>query len=114
MSLHHIFEDFPDDGLATIDDFLRALYSLHYAALDELTDNERLVKLCSHEFRKSALMHVEFRTDDDDRTCGVVDPLSKEVLAEASLLSLEGIGERLESPVGLALDRAGLLGVVEK
>ena len=59
-------------------------------------------------------MHVEFRTDDDDRTGGIVDTLTEEVLAEAALLALEGVGQGLEGPVGLALDGRGLLGVVEE
>ena len=59
-------------------------------------------------------MHVEFRTDDDNRTGGVVDTLTEQVLTEAALLTLQGVGQGLEGPVGLALDGGGLLGVVEQ
>ena len=59
-------------------------------------------------------MHLQLRSDHDDGTGRVVDPLSEEVLAEASLLALEAVGKGLERPVGFALDCADLLGVVEE
>ena len=99
MTLHHVLKDVPDDGIPAVHDLLCTLYGLHDTALDELTDHERLVKLCGHEFRKTALMHVEFRTNDDNGTGAVVDTLTKEVLAEAALLTLEGIGQGLQSAV---------------
>ena len=114
MSLHHVLEDVPDHGVLAVHDLLCGLHGLHDAALDELADDERLVELCSHELGQTALMHVELGSDHDHGTCGVVHALSEEVLAEASLLSLEGVGERLERPVGLALHRRRLLGVVEQ
>ena len=49
-----------------------------------------------------------------DASGGIVDALSEEVLAEASLLALEAVAEGLESPVGLALHGGRLLGVVEQ
>ena len=114
MSLHHILEDVPDDGLAAVDDFLGALHRLHDAALYELAYDERLVELCSHEFGKSALTHLQLRSYYDDRTGRVVDTLTEQVLAEASLLALEGVGERLERSVRLALHRAAFARVVEE
>ena len=89
VSLHHVLEDIPDDGLAAVDDFLGALHRLHDTALDELADDERLVEFGSHEFRQSALAHLEFRAHDDYRACRVVDALTEKVLAESSLLSFQ-------------------------
>ena len=91
MTLHHVLKDVPDDGIPAVYDLLCALYGLHDAALDELADHERLVKFCGHEFRETALVHIEFGADDDNGTGAVVNTLTKEVLAEAALLTLEGI-----------------------
>ena len=104
MTLHHVLEDVPDHGILAVNYLLGALYGLHDTALDELADDERLVKLGSHELGQTALVHIELRTDDDDRTGGVIDSLTEQVLTEASLLALERVGETLESPVGFALD----------
>ena len=69
MALHDVFEDVPDDRLATVDNLFGALHRLHDAALNELADDERLIEFCSHEFRQTALAHTQFRTNDDYGTC---------------------------------------------
>ena len=89
MTLHHVLEDIPDDSVLSVHDLLCRLDCLHDTALDQLSDDERLVKLSSHEFWKTALMHLELRTNDDHRTCRIVDTLTEEVLTETSLLTLE-------------------------
>ena len=48
--------------------------------------------------------------DHDDRAARVVDPLAQQVLAEAALLALQHVGQRLERPVARARDRAGRAG----
>ena len=114
MALHDVLEDVPDDGLAAVDNLLGRLHGLDDAALDELADDERLVELGSHELRQTALVHVELRTDDDNRTGGVVDTLTEQVLTEAALLTLQRVGQRLQRTVGVALHGAGLAAVVEE
>ena len=114
VTLHHIFENVPDDGLAAVDNFLGALDGLDDAALDELADDERLVELGSHEFGQTALTHLQFRADNDDGTCGIVDTLTKKVLAETALLTLQIVGKRLEGTVAVALHGTALAGIVEK
>ena len=114
VAFHHEFEDVEDDGLTTVDNFLGALDGLDDAALDELADDEGLVELGGHEFGETAFAHLEFGTYDDDGTTGIVDALTEEVLAETALLTLEGVGERLEGTVAFALDGAALAAVVEK
>ena len=61
-----VLEDIPDDWILAIDDLLCRLHSLYDTSLDQFSDDEWLVKLCSHEFRETALMHVELRTYYDD------------------------------------------------
>ena len=89
VTFHHVLQDIPDDGLTTINDTLGALHRLHDTALDELTDDERLIELGGHELRQTALAHLQLRTDDDHRTGRVVDTLTEKVLAEAPLLTFE-------------------------
>ena len=114
MTFHHVLEYVPDDRILTVHDLLCGLDRLHDSALYELADDERLVELGSHILRQTALVHIQLRTYDDDGTCGVIDTLSEEVLTETALLAFERVGQGLESPVGLALDGVGLLGVVEQ
>ena len=65
VSLHDIFQDVPDDRFAAVDNLLGALHGLYDAALNELADDERLVELGGHEFRQTALAHLQFRTYHD-------------------------------------------------
>ena len=104
VSLDDILEDVKDDRLATINDALGTLDGLDDAAVDEATDDEGLVELGSHILRQTALVHLQLRTDDDDGAGGVVDALTEEVLAEASLLTLDGVGKRLEGTIAATLD----------
>ena len=104
MALHHVLQDIPDNGVPAVHNLLGRFDRLHNAALDELADDKRLVELCSHEFRETALVHVEFRTHDDNASGAVVHTLTQEVLAESALLALEGVGQGLEGAVALALD----------
>ena len=59
-------------------------------------------------------MHVQLRSDDDNRTGGVVDTFTEQVLAEAALLTLQGIRQGLQGAVAFALDGTGFLRVVEE
>ncbi len=69
MTFHHVFKDIPYNGFLAVNDLLGRLDSLHDTALDELTDNERLVKLGGHIFGDTAFVHLQLRTYDNNRTC---------------------------------------------
>ena len=68
VTLHNILEDVPDDGLTTVYYLLGALDSLDDATLDELADDKWFVELGSHQLGQTALSHLKFRTNDDNRT----------------------------------------------
>ena len=68
MALHYILKDIPDDRLTAIDNLLSRLHGLDDAALNELADDERLVKLGCHQLRQSALAHLQLGADNDHRT----------------------------------------------
>src|SRR5260370_15544869 len=106
MLADNIIEDVPDILAFFLDHLLGALDASDVALLFELAVDERLEQLERHLLRQAALMEPEFRADDDNRTSRIVDPLAKQVLAEAPGLALEHIAQRLERPLGGARDRA--------
>ncbi len=65
-------------------------------------------------FGKTALVELEFRTDDDDGTAGVVDALAEQVLTETATLALEHVAEGLERTVRGARDGTAVTAVVEQ
>src|ERR1041384_5738562 len=59
-------------------------------------------------------MQLEFRTDDDDGTAGVIDAFAEEVLTETSALALEHVAEGFERAIAGASDGAAVTAVVEE
>jgi hypothetical protein len=59
-------------------------------------------------------VQLQLGTDDDDRTARVVDALAEQVLAEAALLALERVGQRLQRTVVRAAQHAAAAAVVEQ
>ena len=59
--------------------------------LDQVLHNEGLEQLQSHLFGQTALVHLQLRADDDNRTAGIVHAFAQQVLAEAALLALEPV-----------------------
>ena len=114
MSLHYVFENLVDLRITTVNDFLGRLNGLYLSALEELTDDKRLVELSRHLFRQTALVHLKLRTYDDNGTGGIVHTFTEEVLTETTLLTLEGVAEGLERAVGLGLHGRGLTAVIEE
>ena len=89
MTLHHILKNIPDYWLTTVNNLLSTLYSLHNTTFYELADNEWLVKLSSHQLRKTALTHLQLRTYNDYRSSRIVNTLTQQVLTETTLLTLQ-------------------------
>ena len=69
VTLHYIFQDIPYNRILTVNNLLGRLDGLYDTALNELTDDERLVKLGSHQLGNTALTHLKLRTYNDNRTC---------------------------------------------
>src|SRR6185369_17038643 len=114
MLADDLLEDVPHLRPLLLDHLLRALDGGDEAALFELVVDERLEELERHLLRQPALVQAELRTDDDDRTPGVVDALAEQVLPEAAGLALQHVGERLERALVRAGDRAAAAAVVEQ
>ena len=112
--LDDLFEDVPDDGLLHLDHLFGLLDGGAVAGLLEAVIDEGLEELERHLLGKTALVQLQLGADDDDRTAGVVDALAEEVLTEAALLALEGVGERLQRTVVRATEDAATAAVVEE
>ena len=67
---------------------LGTLNSLYDTTLYQLTDDKWFVKLCSHQFWKTTLTHLQLWTYNDYRTGRIVNTLTQQVLTETTLLTL--------------------------
>src|SRR6059058_3536846 len=114
MLLDDFLQDVPDLALHLVDVPLRGLDVLDDLPLDEPAHDERLEELERHELWQPALVQTQVRAGDDHRAAGVVDALAEQVLAEAALLALEHVGQRLERPVARAGHGAAAAAVVEQ
>ena len=94
--LDDLVEHVPDLGAAALDHALGGLDVLGDLGVDEPLHHERLEELERHQLGQAALVELERRADDDDRTARVVDALAEQVLAEAALLALQHVGQALE------------------
>src|SRR4051812_958982 len=112
--LDHFLQHVPDLGDHRVDHLLGRLDVLYRLALDEPRHDERLEQLEGHQLRQAALVQPQRRARHDHRSPGVVDALAEQVLAEAPLLALEHVGQRLERTVAGARDRAPAAAVVEQ
>ena len=107
-------EDVPHLRTLALDEALGGLDGRGVAAQLQLLEDERLEELERHLLRQTALVQAQRRTDHDDRTARVVDALAEQVLAEAALLALDHVGERLERALVGAGDGAAAAAVVEQ
>ena len=112
--LDDFLEDVPHLGLLLLDHLLRLLDGRHQPALFELVVDERLEQLERHLLRQPALVQLQLRPDDDDRTARVVDALAEQVLTEPPLLALQRVGQRLQRTVVRAAQHAAAAAVVEQ
>src|SRR5688572_22891896 len=114
MFADDFFEDVPDFRTFTLDQALGGLDGRRVATDLQLLEDEGLEQLERHLLRQAALVQAQGRAYDNDRTAGVVDALAQQVLAEAALLALDHVRERLERALVGAGDRAAAAAVVEQ
>ena len=115
MILDHALQNVPDLGAEALDGALGLLDivvgSVHF---DQLLNDEGLEQLQRHFLRQAALIQLQARADDDNRTARIVDALAQQVLAEAALLAAQGIGQALQRASARAGDRAAAATVVDQ
>ena len=114
MSFHDIFQNIPNDRLLTIDNLFRRFDGLHNTTFDQFTNHKRLIEFGCHVLRQTAFVHLQFRTDHNDRTSGIVNTLTQQVLTETTLLTLQTVWQRLQRTIGVCLNGTRLTRVVEQ
>src|SRR4030095_2234940 len=114
MAFGHLLENVPHFGGLLLNHLLRATNGVHVAEFLEAADDEGLEQNERHLLRKTALMELELRTDDNDRTARVVDPLAEQILTEASAFALEHVGKRLQRTIAGTSHGAAVTAVVEQ
>ena len=114
MLADHLVEDVPDFLALLLDPLLRLLEGHRETLGVEARVDERLEQLERHLLGQAALVQLEFRPGHDHRTARIVDALAEQILAEAALLALEHVGQRLQGPLVGARDRAAAAAVVEQ
>src|SRR5712675_3456778 len=114
MFANNVFENVPHYRLLLLDHFLGLLDSGAMSLRFQLVIDERLEKLERHLLRQTALIELEFRADHDNGAAGVVHALAEQVLAEAALLALERIGQRLERTIVGSAENAAAAAVVKQ
>ena len=109
-----LLEHVPHLGDHRVDHLLGRLDVLRGLALHEAGHDERLEQLQGHQLGQAALVQAQRRARHDHRPAGVVHALAQQVLAEAALLALQHVRERLQRPVARAGDGAPAPAVVEQ
>src|SRR5205085_10259664 len=114
MLADHLVEDVPDFLALLLDPLLRLLQGHGKALGVEARVDERLEQLERHLLRQAALMQLQLRPGYDDRAARIVDALAEQVLAEAALLALQHVAERLQRALVRTGDGAAATAVVEQ
>ena len=84
------------------------------AGVDKLFHYKRLEQFQRHFFRQAALVQLQFRSDHDNRTTGVVDTFTKQVLTETALFSFKHVAERFQGPVAGTCHRTSASTVIDQ
>ena len=99
MILDDFFKHVPHFWVAAIKHALGALDGVGKSTILELANDERLEQFQRDLLWQTALMQLEFWTNHDDGTRRIINALAQQILAEAALLALDHVGERLERTI---------------
>ena len=112
--LDDFFKNVPHHRLLHLHHLLGLLDGGAVARLLQAVIDERLEQLERHLLRQSALMQLQLRTHHDHRAARVIHALAQQVLAEAALLALQRVGQRLQRTVVGAAQHAAAAAVVKQ
>src|SRR5687768_17359775 len=114
MTLGYFVENVPDLRRLALNHLLRAPNGVDVAEFLQPTDDEWLEQHECHFLWQPALMELQLRSDDDDRTARIIDAFAEQVLTETSALALKHVTERLQRTVASTSYGAAMTTVVEK
>ena len=111
--LDDFFENAPNICVGAFDFSFRR-FNRRVAVCGKAFHDERFKQFECHFFRQAALMKFQFRSDDDNRTSGIIDTFTQKVLAETSLLAFQHIAQRFQSAISRTGYRMTSAPVVDK
>ena len=114
MLLDDILQHIPYLWLQPLHHLLGILYIVGGSVGYKLLHYKGLEQLDGHFLGKSALVNLKFRSNHDNRTSGIVNTLTKQVLTETSLLTFQHIGKRLKGAVAGSCHRPAAAAVVNQ
>ena len=114
MVFNHDFQRVPNLRTQTVHHLTGGFDVAGHAGFHQPFHNERFEQFDRHFFRQTALIHFQFRTDNDNRTAGIVHALTQQVLTETALFTFEHIRQRFQRAVVGAGHRAAATAVVNE
>ena len=93
MLTNHLLQDIPDLGALAFNQTLGSLDGGRFAAQLQLGENEGLEQFQRHLLGKTTLVKLQGRAYHDHRTTRVIHSLTQQVLAEATLLTLDHVSQ---------------------
>ena len=114
MLVDYFFQNVPNALIAAFEHLLGRFDGIGHASILEAPDNKGLIQLQSDALGKAALIKLQFRADYNHGSGGIVYALTQQVLAEASLLALDHIGQALERTIARTEHRTTTTSVVQQ
>ena len=114
VALDHGLQAVPHFGLSALHHLAGGLDVVGNTLLHQILHDKGLEQLQSHFLGQTALIHLQLRADDDNRTTGVVNTLAQQVLTEAALLALQHIGKALQCAVVGAGNRTATTAIIDQ
>ena len=107
-------QDIPDNRFFALNHFLRGFDGGGQATQFQLAVNERFEQLQRHFLRQTALMQTQVWTYGDNRTTGVVNTLTEQVLTETTLFTFDHVGQRFQRTLVRTGDRTTATTVIQQ
>ena len=110
----NFIQDIPDNRFFALNHFLRGFDGGGQATQLQLAVDKGFEQLQRHFLRQAALMQTQVWTYGDNRTTGVVNALTEQVLTETTLLTFDHIGQRFQRTLVGTGDRTTATAVIQQ
>ena len=93
MTVNHLLEHLHDLIISALNQLFGRLDVVDDVLTDQTMNHERLKQLDCHLLGKTALVHLQLRSNHNHGTSGVIDALAEEVLTETPLLAFDDVAQ---------------------
>ena len=114
MVFDNDFQRIPHLGADTLHHFAGGFDVAGGTGFHQTLHHKRFEQLQRHLFGQTALVHLQLGTDNDNRTTGVVNALTQQVLTETTLFTFQHIRQRFQRAVVGTGDRTTAAAVVDQ